>query len=282
MSMFNLQKQVEANLTSISRFRRLLLDSTMAAMNLAVLVWLNGGDWSMVNQEWFEEEEGFSLRLRGCDDKKKLLLPIQSITSEKNITFTGIYTTAPSVSRLPMFEKEAAEMYKRSFKYVWVLGITIDITLRKFEPTNSKLTNMKTERILQKLILQDPSLQQLLEEQASAKASLNGAVKLLLEELKRVSLLLTSLTDQLETALLKTQAEICHTFTRESQIPTMKNYKYSASAKLQPQPQPIAHIMGIEGRIGPSGQAGRTVAGPDWNPPFIMFSVSLMSDWDNW
>ncbi|KAF2584039.1 hypothetical protein F2Q70_00037358 [Brassica cretica] len=34
------------------------------------------------------------------------------------------------------FEKEAAEMYKRSFKYVWVLGITIDITLRKFEPTN--------------------------------------------------------------------------------------------------------------------------------------------------
>lgn len=43
----------------------------MAAMNLAVLVWLNGGDWSMVNQEWLEEEEGFSLRLRGCDDKKK-------------------------------------------------------------------------------------------------------------------------------------------------------------------------------------------------------------------
>ncbi|KAF8046376.1 hypothetical protein N665_3763s0005 [Sinapis alba] len=32
------------------------------------------------------------------------------------------------------FDKEAAKMYKRSFKYVLVLGITIDIALRKFEP----------------------------------------------------------------------------------------------------------------------------------------------------
>ncbi|CDP20796.1 unnamed protein product [Coffea canephora] len=43
------------------------------------------------------------------------------------------------------FEKEAAEMNKRSFKYAWVLdklkaererGITIDIALWKFETTN--------------------------------------------------------------------------------------------------------------------------------------------------
>lgn len=34
----------------------------------------------MVNQEWFEQEDGFSLRLQGFDDKKKLMLPIQSIT----------------------------------------------------------------------------------------------------------------------------------------------------------------------------------------------------------
>ncbi|KAF3497201.1 hypothetical protein DY000_02056315 [Brassica cretica] len=40
------------------------------------------------------------------------------------------------------FEKEAAEMYKRSFKYVWVLGITIDITLRKFEPTKYYCTSL--------------------------------------------------------------------------------------------------------------------------------------------
>lgn len=33
------------------------------------------------------------------------------------------------------FDKEAAEMYKRSFKYIWVFGITIDIALPKFEPT---------------------------------------------------------------------------------------------------------------------------------------------------
>ncbi|KAI5398805.1 hypothetical protein KIW84_064258 [Lathyrus oleraceus] len=46
---------------------------------------------------------------------------------------------------IEIFEKEAAEMNKRSFKYVWVLdklkaererGITIDIALWKFETTN--------------------------------------------------------------------------------------------------------------------------------------------------
>ena len=39
---------------------------------------------------------------------------------------------------------------------------------------------------------------------------------------------------------------------------------------------------GIEGRIGLGGRAGRTVPGPDWSPPFIMFSISSMSDWDDW
>ncbi|CAA6661812.1 unnamed protein product [Spirodela intermedia] len=51
------------------------------------------------------------------------------------------------------FEKEAAEMNKRSFKYAWVLdklkaererGITIDIALWKFETTRYYCTNMIT------------------------------------------------------------------------------------------------------------------------------------------
>ena len=37
--------------------------------------------------------------------------------------------------------------------------------------------------------------------------------------------------------------------------------------------------MGTEGRIGLGGRAGRMVPGPDWNPPFILFSISSMSDW---
>lgn len=41
-------------------------------------------------------------------------------------------------------------------------------------------------------------------------------------------------------------------------------------------------VTGIEGRIGLGGRAGRTDPGPDWKPPFIMFSISSMSDWDDW
>ncbi|KAJ4906254.1 Uncharacterized protein Rs2_09912 [Raphanus sativus] len=33
------------------------------------------------------------------------------------------------------FEKEADDMYKMSFKYVWVLSITTNIALRNFETT---------------------------------------------------------------------------------------------------------------------------------------------------
>ncbi|KAG2276312.1 hypothetical protein Bca52824_058867 [Brassica carinata] len=34
--------------------------------------------------------------------------------------------------------------------------------------------------------------------------------------------------------------------------------------------------MGIEGRIELRWMAGRMVPGPDWNPPFILFSISSM------
>ncbi|CAG7910396.1 unnamed protein product [Brassica rapa] len=70
----------------------------------------------MVNQEWFEQEDGFSLRLQGLGGINKCVVE--------------------------RFEKETAEMYKRSFKYVWALGITIDITLRKFEPTKYYCTSL--------------------------------------------------------------------------------------------------------------------------------------------
>ncbi|XP_024009090.1 protein PAIR1 isoform X2 [Eutrema salsugineum] len=86
---------------------------------------------------------------------------------------------------------------------------------------------IETERIHQKLILQDTSLQLLIKEQADIKASLDGAVKSILEELskgpnqerlQKIVLMLTAIPEQVETALQKTQREIYHTFTREIQV----------------------------------------------------------------
>ncbi|KAF3533605.1 hypothetical protein DY000_02043131 [Brassica cretica] len=135
----------------------------------------------MVNQEWFEQEDGFSLSLQEFDDKKKAdASTTVNNKSEKKITSfsespSNICLTSSNGSKLPInivvngnvdygkwttighliyslggikkcvverFEKEVAEMYKRSFKYVWVLGITIDITLRKFEPTQYYCTSL--------------------------------------------------------------------------------------------------------------------------------------------
>nr|QFG39625.1 putative recombination initiation defects 3 [Arabidopsis arenosa] len=91
----------------------------------------------------------------------------------------------------------------------------------------TKQVFLETERIQQKLILQDSSLQQLIEEQADSKASLDGGVKSILEEfskdpnqekLQKILLMLTTIPEQVETALQKIQREICHTFTREIQV----------------------------------------------------------------
>uniref|UniRef100_A0A1J3F5L4 Protein PAIR1 n=1 Tax=Noccaea caerulescens TaxID=107243 RepID=A0A1J3F5L4_NOCCA len=86
---------------------------------------------------------------------------------------------------------------------------------------------LENERIQQKLVLQDTSLQQLIKEQADVKASLDGAVKSILEELskdpnqeklQKILLMLIAIPEKVETALQKIQREICHTFTRESQV----------------------------------------------------------------
>ncbi|KAF2550428.1 hypothetical protein F2Q68_00036013 [Brassica cretica] len=83
------------------------------------------------------------------------------------------------------------------------------------------------ERIQQKLILQDTSLQQLIKEQANFKASLDGGVKSILEELSKdfseeklqsIILMLKAIPEQVESALQKMQRDIYHTFTRESQV----------------------------------------------------------------
>ncbi|XP_019059666.1 PREDICTED: protein PAIR1 isoform X2 [Tarenaya hassleriana] len=83
---------------------------------------------------------------------------------------------------------------------------------------------LETERIRQKLILHDTSLEQLSKEQAAVKASLDGGVKSVLEQinkdpyqekLQRIIFMLTTIPEQIETSLEKTRREICNMFTRE-------------------------------------------------------------------
>ncbi|KAF8108396.1 hypothetical protein N665_0109s0022 [Sinapis alba] len=83
---------------------------------------------------------------------------------------------------------------------------------------------LETERIQQKLILQDTSLQQLIKEQSNFKASIDGGVKSILEELSKdpneeklqnIILVLRAISEQVESSLQKMQREICHMFTRE-------------------------------------------------------------------
>ncbi|XP_010474786.1 PREDICTED: protein PAIR1-like isoform X3 [Camelina sativa] len=86
---------------------------------------------------------------------------------------------------------------------------------------------LETGRLQEKLILQDTSLQQLMKEQADAKASLDGGVKSILEELskdpnqeklQKICLMLTAIPEQVESAMQRIQRELCHTFTREIQV----------------------------------------------------------------
>lgn len=66
-----------------------------------------------------------------------------------------------------------------------------------------------------------------IKEQADVKASLDGAVKTILEELskdpnqeklQKMFLMLTAIPEQVEAALQKIQKDICHTFTREIRV----------------------------------------------------------------
>ncbi|CAH8316426.1 unnamed protein product [Eruca vesicaria subsp. sativa] len=91
----------------------------------------------------------------------------------------------------------------------------------------TKQVFLETERIQQKLILQDTSLQQLIKKHSDVQASLDGAVKSILEELStdpnqeklhKITLMLTAILEQVETALQNIQREICHTFTGEIQV----------------------------------------------------------------
>ncbi|XP_013653604.2 putative recombination initiation defects 3 isoform X1 [Brassica napus] len=89
----------------------------------------------------------------------------------------------------------------------------------------TKQVFLETERLHQKLILHDTSLQHLqIKEQTDVKASLDGAVKSILEELtkspnqEKIALMLTAIPEQVETSLQKIQSEICHKLTGEIQV----------------------------------------------------------------
>ncbi|XP_010479952.1 PREDICTED: protein PAIR1-like isoform X4 [Camelina sativa] len=109
------------------------------------------------------------------------------------------------------------------------LGMMLDSIQSDIMQANrgTKEVFLETERLQQKLILQDTSLQQLMKDQADAKASLVGGVKSILEEfsndpnqekLQNISLMLTAIPEQVDSAMQRIQRELCHTFTREIQV----------------------------------------------------------------
>ncbi|KAJ4914605.1 HotDog domain protein [Raphanus sativus] len=109
---------------------------------------------------------------------------------------------------------------------VFHLNIPFRVTSSKPTEELSKVF-LETERLQQMLILHDTSLHQLIKEQTDFKASLDGAVKSILEELSKdpnqeklqnIAFMLTAIPDQVETVLQKIQREICHKLTGEIQV----------------------------------------------------------------
>ncbi|KAF3610342.1 hypothetical protein DY000_02044118, partial [Brassica cretica] len=105
-------------------------------------------------------------------------------------------------------------------------GMMLDSIQSDFIQANrgTKQVFLETERLHQKLILHDTSLQQLIKEQTDVKPSLDGAVKSILEELtkspnqEKIALMLTAIPEQVETSLQKIQSEIFHKLTGEIQV----------------------------------------------------------------
>nr|VDD41279.1 unnamed protein product [Brassica oleracea] len=129
-------------------------------------------------------------------------------------------------SKLAQISEERFGMMETSLSK---FGMMLDSIQSDFIQANrgTKQVFLETERLRQKLILQDTSLQQLIKEQTDVKASLDGAVKSILEELtkspnqeklQKIALMLTAIPEQLETSLQKIQSEICHKLTGEIQV----------------------------------------------------------------
>ncbi|KAL1217096.1 putative recombination initiation defects 3 [Cardamine amara subsp. amara] len=164
----------------------------------------------------------------------------QLVGSRSSSGLTRRWSSSASLgeSKLAQVSEELEQRFGMMETSLSRFGMMLDSIQSDIMQANrgTKEVFLETERIQQKLILQDTLLQQLIKEQADVKASLDGGVKSILDEfskdlnkekLQRVCLMLTSIPEQLETALQKTQRELCQTFTKEIQLQVLASLKMS-------------------------------------------------------
>nr|QFG39614.1 putative recombination initiation defects 3 [Arabidopsis arenosa]QFG39615.1 putative recombination initiation defects 3 [Arabidopsis arenosa]QFG39619.1 putative recombination initiation defects 3 [Arabidopsis arenosa] len=201
-----------------------------------------GGGFSQMTQSSIDEllinDLRFSSQERDPSLKKVSCLPpinhkredSQLVASRSSSGLTRRWSSASlGESKLAQISEELDQRFGMMETSLSRFGMMLDSIQSDIMQANrgTKEVFLETERIQQKLILQDTSLQQLIKEQADSKASLDGGVKSILEEfskdpnqekLQKILLMLTTIPEQVETALQKIQREICHTFTREIQV----------------------------------------------------------------
>ncbi|WZZ02088.1 hypothetical protein YC2023_074416 [Brassica napus] len=163
-------------------------------------------------------DQRFSSQERDHSLKKVNCLP--PISHRRDDSQLVAYRSSSGLQRRWSSDSVGESKFTRIFE-----NVKFDV-FSKNVPTSDIETDQGAERIQQKLILQDTSLQQLIKEQANFKASLDGGVKSILEELSKdfseeklqsIILMLKAIPEQVESALQKMQRDIYHTFTRESQ-----------------------------------------------------------------
>nr|QFG39640.1 putative recombination initiation defects 3 [Arabidopsis arenosa] len=200
-----------------------------------------GGGFSQMTQSSIDEllinDLGFSSQERDPSLKKVSCLPpinhkredSQLVAYRSSSGLTRRWSSASLGDSKSQISEELEQRFGMMETSLSRFGMMLDSIQSDIMQANrgTKQVFLETERIQQKLILQDSSLQQLIEEQADSKASLDGGVKSILEEfskdpnqekLQKILLMLTTIPEQVETALQKIQREICHTFTREIQV----------------------------------------------------------------
>ncbi|KAH0929388.1 hypothetical protein HID58_015115, partial [Brassica napus] len=107
------------DLPSISRFRRFLLGLTMAALEMAVLAWLNGSDGRMVNQVWFGHD----------DSSNEAMLIIVTSNYFGDVLYRWLYSTcivegAQRAINTSHFQAESNEN-GLGFVMLWVFTVVI-------------------------------------------------------------------------------------------------------------------------------------------------------------
>ncbi|CAH2039316.1 unnamed protein product [Thlaspi arvense] len=199
------------------------------------------GCFSQMTQSSVEElslfDQRFSSQERDLSLKKNSFLPpishkrddSQMVASRSSSGLTRRWSSASVGDSKSQIGEELEQRFGMMETSLSKFAMILDSIQSDIIQANrgTKEVFLETERIQQKLILQDTSLQQLIKDHADVKASLDGAVKSILEELskdpnqeklQKILLMLTAIPEQVETALQRIQREICHTFTRESQV----------------------------------------------------------------